>query len=96
MAKASYRVVSGEESPLHDEPHLENRRITVRLIRNRVEEVGLDPQTVADQHDLDIADVYQALAYYHDHPEEMAAVEQARDEATRTHAEEALTGPEDC
>jgi uncharacterized protein (DUF433 family) len=95
MAKAAYRVVPAEESELHDEPHIEDRRITVRFIRNRVEEAEVDPQTVADRHDLDIADVYQALAYYHDHPEEMAAVEQAREAATEAHAGEALTEPED-
>lgn len=95
MAKAGYRVVSAEESDLHDEPHIEDRRITVRFIRNRVEKAALDPQTVADRHDLDIAAVYQALAYYHDHPEEMAVVEDSREAATEAHAEDALPGPED-
>ena len=95
MARAAYRVVSGTDSELHDEPHIEGRRITVRFVHNRVEEAGVDPQTVADRHDLDIADVYQALAYYHDHPEEMAAVRQAREAAMEAHATDALTGPED-
>jgi uncharacterized protein (DUF433 family) len=95
MAKAGYRVVAGEDSELHDEPHIEGRRITVRFIRNRVEDAGVDPQAIADRHELDIADVYQALAYYHDHPEEMAAVEQAREAAMEAHAAEALTGPDD-
>ena len=95
MAKAAYRIVSGDESELHDEPHIEGRRITVRFIRNRVEEAELRPQTVADRHALDVADVYQALAYYHDHPQELSAVERRRDAAVEAHADEAVTGPED-
>jgi uncharacterized protein (DUF433 family) len=64
---------------VHDEPHLEGRRITVQWIQKRVEERGLEPQTVADRHDLAVADVYRALTYYHDHPAEMQAVEQRRE-----------------
>ncbi|WP_348609749.1 DUF433 domain-containing protein [Halobaculum rarum] len=43
-----------------------------------IEERGVDPETVADRYDLDVADVYHALAYYHDHPREMSAVETER------------------
>ncbi|TKX83839.1 hypothetical protein EXE43_22130, partial [Halorubrum sp. SS5] len=39
---------------------------------------GLDAQTVADRFDLTAAEVYHALAYYHDHPEEMRDVEERR------------------
>lgn len=42
----------------------------------RVHERGLRPETVAERYNLDLADVYRALAYYHGHPEEMAAVEE--------------------
>jgi len=94
MAKTEYRIVSGEDSEIHDEPHVEGRRITVRFVHERVEGRGLDPRTVADRHDLDVADVYQALAYYHDHPEEMTAVERRREEAIERH-EDDLVGPED-
>ena|GEM_PF-1793285 len=63
----------------HDEPHVEGNRITVQWIQRRVEERGLEPQTVAGRHDLDVADVYRALTYYHDHSAEMQAVEQRRE-----------------
>jgi len=66
---------------LHDEPHLEGRRITVQFIKMQVEDRGLAPRTVADRHDVNVADVYRALAYYHDHPEEMRAVERQREDA---------------
>ncbi len=70
---------------LHDEPHIEGRRITVRFVREQVEERGLTPRTVADRYDLDVADVYRALAYYHDHPEEMRRVETDRESAIDEH-----------
>jgi uncharacterized protein (DUF433 family) len=83
MAQATGRIVPGEDSEIHDEPHVEGRRVTVRAIVERVEDTGLDPQTVADQYDLALADVYRALTYYYDHPDEMAAVERRRRERER-------------
>ena len=77
MSQVTRRIVQ----ELHDEPHLEGRRITVQFIKEQVEEQGLDPRVVADRHDLDVADVYRALTYYHDHPEEMREVERHRQSA---------------
>ena len=71
MSQVTRRIVQ----ELHDEPHLEGRRITVQFIKEQIEERELDPRTVADRHNLDVADVYRALTYYHDHPEEMRAIE---------------------
>jgi len=79
---------------LHDEPHLEGRRITVQFVKTQVEDRGLEPRTVADRHDIDVADVYRALTYYHDHPEAMRAVEQRREEAITNH-EHLTTNPHD-
>jgi uncharacterized protein (DUF433 family) len=70
---------------VHDEPHLAGHRLTVRFIQTQVEERGLTPRTVANRYDVDIAAVYRALAYYHDHPAEMRAVEQAREAALEAH-----------
>jgi uncharacterized protein (DUF433 family) len=78
MAQATGRIVPGDESDIHDEPHVEGRRITVRGIVERVEEGGEDPEAVANEYDLALADVYRALTYYYDHPEEMAEVERER------------------
>lgn len=96
MATEQAGIVSGDESEIHDEPHVEGSRITVRYIQARVEDRGLRPETVADRHNLDRADVYAALAYYHNHPEEMREVEErheravaaARDRTTLTPPEE--------
>lgn len=94
MSKTEYRIVSGEDSEIHDEPHIEGRRLTVRTIHARVDGRGLSPQTVAEQHAVDIAEVYQALAYYHDNPEEMADVERRRQATIETHDDD-LVGSED-
>jgi uncharacterized protein (DUF433 family) len=85
MSRTAYRILAGDESDVHDEPHVDGRRLTVRFIRDRVDGRGFDPGTVASRHDLDVADVYQALAYYHDHPEEMAEAERRRRETVARH-----------
>ena len=78
---------------LHDEPHLEGRRITVQFIKTQVEDRGLSPRTVADRHEIALADVYRALTYYYDHPGEMRAIEGDRDEAVAAH-EHLTTDPD--
>ena len=97
MSKQMNTVVSGDESGIHDEPHIRDRRITVGHVHVLVEERGLDAQTVADRFDLAVSDVYHALAYYHDHPEEMRAVEERRRELHDDAKENpsVITGPED-
>lgn len=75
------RIVPADQSEIHDEPHVEGSRITVQFIHARVEGRGLRPETVADRHNLDVSDVYEALAYYHRHPEEMREIEERRSEA---------------
>ena len=74
MAQSSVRIVT----EVHDEPHIEGRRVTVQRIQGLVEGTGKSAEEVADQLDLDVAAVYGALQYYHSHPEEMAAAERRR------------------
>jgi uncharacterized protein (DUF433 family) len=78
MAQAPSRIVTAERSDIHDEPHIHGSRVTVRYVANRVHELGHDPETVADRHGLDPADVYDALAYHKRHPAEMDRVREAR------------------
>lgn len=89
MSQVARRIVR----ELHDEPHLEGRRLTVQFVKTQVEDRGLDPRTVADRHDIDVADIYRALTYYHDHPEEMRAVERSRQRAIEEH-EHRTTDPD--
>jgi len=76
MAEGDSRRISRD---LLSEPHIRGRRISVRQIHALVTDRGDDPGTVADRYDLDVADVYHALAYYHDHPREMRDVEAERE-----------------
>lgn len=95
MATQEYRIVSGEESEIHDEPHIEGSRITVWDIHVRVEQRELSPERVAERYNLDIADIYEALAYYHNNPEEMRQVEKRHQRATdEAKQRSSLTPPE--
>lgn len=78
MAERETRRIAHD---LLSEPHITGRRISVRQVYALVEDRGEDPEAVADRFDLDVADVYHALAYYHDHPREMRRVTEGRDEA---------------
>ncbi|QGX96611.1 DUF433 domain-containing protein [Haloplanus rallus] len=78
MSEGESRRIAHE---LKSEPHIRGRRVSVRQVYALVEERGEDPEAVADRYDLDVADVYHALAYYHDHPREMRDVEEERDDA---------------
>ena len=91
MSQQSARIVQ----EVHDEPHIEGSRITVRHVYERVHGRGLRPETVAERYDLDIADVYYALAYYHEHPKKMREVEQRRDEAIKSAREKTTITPPD-
>jgi uncharacterized protein (DUF433 family) len=95
MAAQKYRIVSAEESKLHGEPHIEGSRITVRDVHTRVEERGLAPERVAERYNLDIADIYEALAYFHNNPEEMRRIEKRHERAAAEARERSsLTPPE--
>lgn len=81
MAERDTRRIARD---LMSEPHISGRRISVRQVYTLVEDRGEAPEAVADRYDLDVADIYYALAYYHDHPREMCEVETERDEAIET------------
>jgi len=76
MAQSSVRIVTD----LHDEPHIDGRRVTVRRIQGLVEGAGEIGRSSGRKLDLDVTEVYAALQYYHAHPDEMAAVERRRAE----------------
>lgn len=52
-------------------PHIAGHRITVQNIVIWHERMGRGPDEIAAEHDLTLADVYAALAYYFDHREEI-------------------------
>lgn len=83
-------IAPASESSIHDEPHIEGSRITVRYVQRQVETRGVPPETVADEHGLDLAAIYAALTYFHSNPEKMRRVERER-EARMDAAEERTT-----
>lgn len=77
------------EDTLGGEPRIEGRRIGVLHVATRVLDRGDEPEEVAAEFDLDLADVYRALAYYYDHPEEMREWRRRkREAAVRAEAEQ--------
>lgn len=76
------RIVS-EEGVIGGQPRIEGRRISVLQVVEWVHEEGMAPETVAAEFDLDMADIYRALAYYYDHTDEMAEWRARRDERIR-------------
>jgi len=90
MAEREQRRIARD---LLSEPHISGRRISVRQVYALVER-GDDPEAVADRFNLDVADVYHALAYYHDHPREMRTVQEQRAEADEQ-LRDAISRPDD-
>lgn len=84
MAERETRRIAHD---LMGEPHIAGHRVSVRQVYALVEERGIHSETVADRYDLDVADVYHALAYYHDHPREMSEIEAEREDAMETFRE---------
>lgn len=60
------------------EPRIRGRRITILDVYEGAD----DPEKFADAFDLDLADVYAALAYYHAHEAEMDRYRRARERAS--------------
>lgn len=54
-------------------PYIEGRRITVQHIADHHEHFGWSVEKIAEQFLLSLAQVYAALAYYHDHKQEIEA-----------------------
>lgn len=63
------------------EPHIAGRRISVLQIYDLVCGRGDTPKEVAETFDLDVADVYHALAFYYDHVDEMERCREERRQA---------------
>ncbi|PSP78920.1 DUF433 domain-containing protein [Halobacteriales archaeon QS_1_68_20] len=96
MAQQRARIVSTPDV-LGGDPRIDGTRIGVYHVHELVEGRGLNPGTVADRFDLDVADVYRALAYYHEHPGEMAEIDARREEREQAAAGDSrvVAGPED-
>jgi len=74
-------TITHDEDVLGGEPRIEGTRIGVRHVAARVIEGGNPPAVVADQFDVTLAAIYEALSYYYEHVEEMREYEQANEAA---------------
>jgi uncharacterized protein (DUF433 family) len=79
---------------LGGEPRIEGTRISVHDVYELVVEGGFSTADVADQLDRSMAEIYTALAYYYERPEEMRTLAQERTEHETTLATETLQPPE--
>lgn len=79
---------------LGGDPRIEGTRVGVFHVYELVVAGDHPPVDVADQLDLSLAEVYSALAYYHEHPDEMREIRRAREEGESTLADVSLTPPE--
>ena len=53
------------------EPHIAGHRIKVRDIAVWHEQLGMSADQIGAEYDLDLAEIYSALAYYFDHREDL-------------------------
>lgn len=76
------RIVADER--FGGEPRIAGRRITVLDVYEHVQDgTGeMTPNEFAETFQLDVVDVYHALAYYHAHPEEMDQHRESREQAS--------------
>jgi uncharacterized protein (DUF433 family) len=75
---------------LGGEPRLDGHRISVLQVADMVLEAGHEPEYVADQLGISLADVHSALAYYYEHPDEMDATRERHDHLETKLAERAV------
>lgn len=81
------------EGVLGGDPRIDGTRIGVLHVHELAVDGDHSPADVADQLDLTLGEVYSALAYYFEHPEEMRDVRDAHDRALDALAEESLEPP---
>lgn len=87
------RIVA-TDGVLGGKPRIEGRRISVLDVKDWIDD-GRSPTRIAADFDLDLADVYRALAYYHEHPEEIREWREREAELERKLREREITGLED-
>lgn len=70
-----------DDDVLGGEPRIDSTRIGVRHVATRVVDSGQSPAHVADQLDISLAAVYEALSYYYAHMDEMRVLEAENESA---------------
>jgi uncharacterized protein (DUF433 family) len=73
--------ITRDEGVLGGEPRIEGTRVGVRHVATRVVDSDRSPAHVADQLDISLSEVYEALSYYYAHVEEMREFERENEAA---------------
>ncbi|WP_458189795.1 DUF433 domain-containing protein [Haladaptatus sp. NG-WS-4] len=74
-------TITRDDDVLGGEPRIKGTRIGVRHIAARVIDNSQSPAYVADQLDLALAEVYEALSYYYSHVDEIRDLRRENDAA---------------
>lgn len=72
--KTMYQHIEISPGVAGGKPHIAGRRITVQNIVIWHERLGMNADEIAAEHDLALADIHAALAYYFDHRQEIDRV----------------------
>jgi uncharacterized protein (DUF433 family) len=83
-------TITSDDEILGGEPRIEGTRIGVRHVAGKVVDGGYSPADVADQLDVSLAAVYEAMAYYYESIEEIRAFERENAEAFERVREDSL------
>ncbi|WP_318568794.1 DUF433 domain-containing protein [Salinigranum marinum] len=73
--------ITRDDDMLGGEPRIDGTRVGVRHVAARVIDSGQSPAHVADQIDVSLASVYEALSYYYAHLDELREFERENTEA---------------
>jgi uncharacterized protein (DUF433 family) len=73
--------ITRDEDILGGEPRIDGTRVGVRHVATRVIDSDATPAHVADQFDISLSQVYEALSYYYANVEEMSEFERANEDA---------------
>lgn len=74
-------TITRDDDVLGGEPRIEGTRVGVRHVASRVIDAGQSPALVADQLDISLAEVYEALSYYYSNIEEIRKYERENEAA---------------
>jgi uncharacterized protein (DUF433 family) len=83
-------TITRDEDILGGEPRIAGTRVGVRHIAKQVVDSGESPAYVADQFEIPISAVYEAVAYYYENLEEIKEFERANDDAFDRVSDESL------
>lgn len=72
-------MISRDEDVLSGEPRIDGTRIGVIDVYDHVTAGGGDPASAAEAFGVSLDDIYSALAYYEDNPDEMRRVRDRRE-----------------